>query len=217
MIRQGACLLVEIAEYRQIAGEARDGRHAVTISEDAELLGRRKRRGKAQPRRVTQWHLGAFDHAEAAERAAALGDDAAVGYVQGLAEALVGRGRRLEPCRRPRKRRRHRQRHKAERCASPSLTGHGKRGRRERESRDQAQAIFERQHEHGQHDAERACAGAHQIGPIDAGNAGRQGRKRQANGAGSGKERQRQREIHRRQIKLLAPIPDHLERVERQA
>ena len=92
MKRQGHGLLVEIVERLEIAGEARQGRHAVAVNENTELLGRRQLGGKAQAGRVTQRHAQALDHAEAAERAAAFGDDAGFGHSQSQTEPLVGRG-----------------------------------------------------------------------------------------------------------------------------
>ena len=63
---------------------------------------------------------------------------------------------------------------------------------------------------------QRSQSGTHQIGAIDGADAPRPSGKDKGDGARRGEERHGKQQIDRRQMDLLAPIPNDLERVERQ-
>ena len=163
--------------------------------------------------------LRAAHRTQQAERAGALDLDDGARHAQRLAQPLVGRQLQGGPGGRQGERHGHGAGDVGQRSqptAPVCLGDAGQRRGEQAERPDQLERPARHHQEQEPEDAERAAAGAEQIGPIDTRDRLDEARERDADAHGAAEERHEQDRVQGAQIQQLAGVPDQLERVERQ-
>ena len=170
------------------------------------------------------WRKGTrrtLDRGEPAERAVTLRDDARLGRGQGQAQALVGRGVRMQPVIGERRGqgepRAHRQYSAPPRTSRPDASGQQDQTARSGTQRTHdPQRIGERQGVQQKHHAQRPEARADQVHAVERAGARGVHPKGQRQGQRRAEERHRQHEVESEEPAELRAVPGDLERVERE-
>ena len=220
VIRQRRRGVVQVGERLQVVVECGDRGQAVAVGEHRDLGGRLEQVVEAEARGVAERDLAALHRAKEAKRAGALGVDHGARHPQRLAQAFVGR--ELEGGPDGRQGEHHGQgtggvEQRPDAASAAAVTEADQRRREHAERADQLQRPARHDHEQQAQNAERAEAGAEQIGAIDPPDRIGEARQRQADGGRAAEERHDQDRVQRAQIQDLARVPDQLEGIERQS